>query len=321
MSSTAPTAPHRRLPQLDAPVFLTDGGIETTLIFHDGFDLPEFAAFTLLDDPAGRAALDRYFDAYAEVAVRDRVGIVLETATWRASNDWGSRLGYGPEALDDVNRRAVEQLFAVRERHQTPETPIVISGCIGPRGDGYVVGQTMTADEARAYHSRQVRTFAASGVDLVTAITMTYAEEAIGVATAAAAAEVPAVLSFTVETDGRLPSGQPLGEAIEQVDDATGASPAYYMVNCAHPTHFRHVLEGSPAWARRLGGVRANASTLSHEELDAAEDLDRGDPQELADRYVELRRLLPELRVLGGCCGTDHEHIAAISAACATTAA
>lgn len=318
----SPTPTYRnRLPQLDAPVFLTDGGCETTLVFHDGFDLPDFAAFPLLGDPTGRAALDRYLDAYAEVAVRDGAGIVLESATWRASADWGARLGYDAAALDAANRDAIDQVLDARRRHQTPTTPVVVSGNIGPRGDGYVVGATMSADEARAYHASQVRTFASTDADLVTAMTMTYTDEAVGIATAAAEAGIPAVISFTVEVDGNLPSGEALGDAIAAVDRASDGHPAYYMVNCAHPTHFAHLFADGPVWAARIGGVRANASTMSHEELDSAEDLDRGDPQDLAQRYVELRRLLPELHVLGGCCGTDHEHVGAISAACSVTAA
>ena len=166
------------LPQLDAPVFLTDGGCETTLVFHDGFDLPDFAAFPLLGDAAGRAALDRYLDAYAAVALRDGTGIVLESATWRASADWGARLGYDAAALDAANRDAIDQVLDARRRHQTSTTPVVVSGNIGPRGDGYVVGATMSADEARAYHASQVRTFASTDADLVTAMTMTYVDEA-----------------------------------------------------------------------------------------------------------------------------------------------
>ena len=301
------------LPQLDAEVFLTDGGIETTLIFDDGFDLPDFAAFTLLADPTGREALTRYFDAYATIASRDGIGIVLETPTWRANPDWGVRQGHSIEELEAVNRDAVDLLLDTRRRHETASSNVVISGCIGPRGDGYQVGTKMTVAEARAYHGIQARTFAASEADLVTAITMTYVDEAVGVTEAARAAAMPVVISFTVETDGVLPSGQPLGEAIEAVDEATSRYPAYYMVNCAHPTHFRHLLDGSPAWSTRLGGVRANASTLSHAELDEAETLDNGDPIELAEQYLQLRSLVPNLRVLGGCCGTDHRHIDAIS--------
>ena len=304
------------LPQLDADSFLTDGGLETTLIFHDGFELPDFAAFVLLDDPAGRDALVRYFDSYAKIARRDNVGIILETPTWRASPDWAPRLGYSIDDLERVNREAVVMLEDVRRRHQSPNTPVVISGCLGPRGDGYIAGDRMSPDESSAYHSLQVRAFAAAGADLVTAITMTYSAEAIGIVEAARRVGIPVVVSFTVETDGVLPSGELLGAAIDTVDAATDAYAAYYMINCAHPTHFSSTLDPEQPWARRLRGVRANASRMSHAELDEAESLDSGDPEELAELYHELRTTLPQLTVLGGCCGTDDRHISAISTAC-----
>jgi S-methylmethionine-dependent homocysteine/selenocysteine methylase len=305
-----------QLPQLDRPVFLTDGGIETSLIYDDGIDLPDFAAFPLLDQPEGRAALRRYFEAYIDIAVRDRVGIVLETPTWRANRDWGARQGYGPDDLTRINREAVELLVELRSQHETPETPIVISGCIGPQSDGYQPGALMTADEACAYHSLQTEAFAGTDADLVTAITMTYPAEATGVVRAARDAGVPVVISFTLETDGRLPTGESLGEAIRAVDEATDAYAAYFMINCAHPTHFSAVLADGAEWTKRLGGVRANASSMSHAELDEATELDAGNPAELAEQYRELRRVVPSLRVLGGCCGTNHEHVGAISAAC-----
>ena len=191
----------------------------------------------------------------------------------------------------------------------------MISGCVGPRGDGYVIGETMSAEEAEAYHSTQIGTFAETAADLVTAITMTYADEAVGVVRAARAAGMPVVISFTVETDGRLPSGQSLGEAIEEVDVRTDGYAAYFMVNCAHPSHFDSVLEPGSGWTDRVMGLRANASRLSHAELDEAEELDVGNPEELALEYVALRERLPQLTVLGGCCGTDHRHIEAMSRA------
>ena len=301
------------LPQLKADVFLTDGGLETTLIFDDGLELPDFAAFVLLDDPVGREALVRYFDNYAAIAVRDHVGVVLETVTWRANPDWAARRGYSLEQLDAANRDAVELLRETRRQHETADSPIVISGCIGPRGDGYQPGALMTAEEAASYHSRQADAFAEADADLITAITMTYPAEAIGVTEAARAAGMPVVISFTVETDGTLPTGQSLAEAIETVDRATGSYPLYYMINCAHPTHFAHTLEADQPWAGRIGGIRANASKLSHAELDEAEALDGGDPDELAQDYRALRAGLPHLTVLGGCCGTNHHHISAIS--------
>ena len=284
-----------RLPQLDADLFLTDGGIETTLIFDDGLDLPDFAAFTLLADEEGRSALVRYFDRYADIARRDEVGIVLETPTWRANPDWAVRQGYAAADLDAANRDAVDLVIEARARWEQPGVPVVVSGCIGPRGDGYHPDSIMTAEEAQAYHAVQIGTFADTEADLVTAITMTYADEAIGITRAAQAEDLPVVISFTAETDGRLPTGETLGEAIEAVDAATGSGPAYYMVNCAHPTHFIDALEPDAAWTRRIRGVRANASRLSHAELDEAEELDSGDPRELARNYLDLASKLPQL--------------------------
>ena len=303
------------LPQLGDTLFLTDGGLETTLIFHEGIELPHFASFALMRTAEGRAALGRYFAAYVKVAKRDGRGLVLESATWRSNPDWGAKLGYSPEALDAVNAEAIAFLIALREREETAESPMVVSGNIGPRGDGYRPESLMSAEEAEAYHRRQVEVFAAAGADLVTVMTMTYVEEAIGVARAAKAAGMPVVVAFTVETDGRLRTGMALGDAIAACDAATGGYPAYYMVNCAHPTHFRGVLAGN-GWLERIGGIRANASRMSHDELDEAPELDAGDPEELAEDYRGLMRVLPRLRVLGGCCGTDHRHVGAISGAC-----
>jgi S-methylmethionine-dependent homocysteine/selenocysteine methylase len=305
------------LPQLSDRMFLTDGGLETTLIFDDGLDLPDFAAFHLLASPAGRDALTRYLESYAAIARRDGVGLVLETPTWRASADWGVRLGYTVEQVEQVNRESVELVDDVRRRFATPESPIVVSGCVGPRGDGYQPGELMTADEARAYHALQIRALAGTDADLIGAITMNYVAEAVGVAQAARAAGMPVVVSFTVETDGALPDGTPLRDAIEAVDAATGAYPAYYMINCAHPDHFRDVLEPGAAWTARIRGMRANASRLSHAELDAAEELDSGDAAELAGLYRELRAGHPGITVLGGCCGTNATHVDLISRTCA----
>ena len=304
----------RALPQLRGGLYLADGGIETSLIFNDGIELPHFAAVDLLRRPGGEAALERYFAAYVRIAARFDAGLVLESATWRASADWGGRLGTPRRALSEANRRAVALLERLRAAH--PGMSLVISGCVGPRGDGYEPARLMSADEACDYHQEQVDTFAGTAADMVSAITMNYAEEAIGVALAAREAAMPAAISFTVETDGRLPTGQPLGEAIEAVDAATGGYPSYYMLNCAHPEHFRGALAGP--WTARIQGLRANASRKSHAELNESAELDIGDPVELGEQYAELRRsLLPSLNVMGGCCGTDYRHVEKIAAACA----
>ena len=303
------------LPQLGGDLFLTDGGSETCLIFHDGLDLPLFAAFDLLKDAVGTAALRRYYRPYLELARSAGAGFIYESPTWRASTGWGERLGYSAEAVAAANRAAIG--LGLELRAVAGGTPVVISGCIGPRGDGYNPDRLMDADEAQAYHAHQVEALAASEADMITAMTMTHVGEAIGVVRAAQSAGMPVAVAFTLETDGRLPSGESLGEAIHAVDAAADAPPAYYMINCAHPTHFAAELAQAGEWKGRLRGLRANASCRSHAELDAATDLDAGDPAELGRQYAELRRLLPGLTVLGGCCGTDLRHVAAIADACA----
>jgi len=308
------------LPQLDGGLFLTDGGLETTLLFHEKIDLPFFAAFDLLRDRKGKALLRDYYTRYTDLARRDGYGFILESPTWRASADWGDRLGYSREALAAVNRESIELMAELRDACRSPAMPVVISGCVGPRGDGYDPGALMTPDEAEAYHGEQIATFAGTAADMITAITMNNAEEAIGVARAAMGAGMPVAISFTVETDGRLPTGQRLGQAIQAVDEATDAAPAYYMINCAHPTHFADELSRAGSWRGRVRGLRANASRCSHAELDRARTLDDGDPAELGGQYRALLRRNPRIAVLGGCCGTDHRHVDQISLACKAAA-
>jgi S-methylmethionine-dependent homocysteine/selenocysteine methylase len=291
---------------------LSDGGLETSLIFHRGVDLPLFAAFPLVERPDGKGELEAYWLPYLEIADRHGASFSVDTATWRANPDWGTQLGYDAGSLRAVNEAAAR--FA---RHLAGHvTSGIVTGVVGPRGDGYVAGIEMTADEAATYHRPQIEALAEGGVDRVAALTMTYAAEAVGFARAAAGVGVPAVVSFTVETDGRLPGGTELADAVVTVDRETDSSATGFMVNCAHPTHLEDALvEGD--WLGRLTGLRANASTMSHAELDAAEELDAGDPADLGRRYAALLERLPALDLVGGCCGTDERHVAAVAAVCA----
>lgn len=310
-----------KLPQLSDRLFLTDGGLETTLIFHERVELPYFASFDLLKTEGGAAMIRAYYDRYIAMAKKHGLGFILEGFTWRANPDWGAKLGYSRKQLADANRAAIALMAEMRREHETPQTPIVISGNIGPRGDGYKIDNAMTAKGAAEYHSEQIEVFRDTECDMVSAFTINYVEEALGIVRAAKAAQMPAVISFTVETDGKLPSGQTLRDAIEQVDRETANAPAYYMLNCAHPAHFADALQKGEPWTSRLRGIRANASTRSHAELDAAPDLDIGDPQDLGRRYRDLRSRFRHVNVLGGCCGTDHRHVEQICLSCVEVAA
>ncbi len=303
--------------QLAGGHFLTDGGMETDLVFNKGVELPCFAAFDLLSTDWGRELLWEYYQGYLDLAARHRAGFILESPTWRANRDWGVQIGYSAAELAAINRQAIDFLAKVREQHPaSADLPILISGNIGPRGDGYVADNLMTAEQARAYHGEQLAVFAEADVDLVSAFTLNYVEEAEGIVGAAQDRDLPVVISFTVETDGHLPTGDSLGDAIARVDDSSGGYPLYYMINCAHPSHFEQRLRADSTWRQRIGGVRGNASRCSHAELDAAEALDAGDPEEFANDYRRLQQLLPGLRVYGGCCGTDLRHVASIAQVC-----
>ena len=297
------------LPQLSNQLFITDGGLETTLIFHQGFNLPQFAAFDLLKDALGYEALAKYYRSYAQLARQHRVGFILESATWRASRDWGQKIGYSATDIDAFNRLAISLLENIRQEYETQATPMVISGCIGSRGDGYNPSELMNEPEAEHYHAEQITTFAQTNADLVTAMTITYTEEAIGIVRAAQKVQIPVVISFTVETDGKLPTGETLASAIASVDRATSNAPIYYGINCAHPLHFDRVLQQGGDWIDRIKMLRANASIKSHAELDEAETLDDGNPIELGIQHQKLKALLPNSNIFGGCCGTDIRHV------------
>lgn len=300
------------LPQIAGGLFLSDGGLETTLMSIDKIELPHFAAFVLLEDELGRERLAQYYVPYLEICAElPGAGFVLETPTWRANPDWANLLGVDAARLRSLNIDAARLMRSLRDRWTSRlGGPIVVSGIVGPRGNGYVASAHDSVEDAARYHSQQAESLAAGGVDMLTAVTMTTSSEALGVALAAQRVALPVAISFTVETDGRLPSGENLGEAIERVDAI--APPGYFAINCAHPSHFFSTLEAAGPWAARIHGIRANASTKSHAEIDESTEIDVGDPSDLAKRYRGLRGVLPNLNVLGGCCGTDWRHLRAV---------
>ncbi len=298
-----------RLPQLTKSTFMTDGGMETTLIFKKGIDLPHFAAFDLLKNREGIEILENYYEDYLAIAKQKCSGFILESVTWRANTDWALKMGYTKESLDLINREAIQHLESIRDNHENEKFQLSISGCVGPRGDGYSIENRMNIREAEEYHSRQIKTLSLTNADFITAMTINYNEEAIGIVNVAKKNNIPVVISYTLETDGRLPSGQSLGDAITTLDELTENYVSYFMINCVHPTHFEHILQSAANWKNRIKCIRANASTKSHVELDESETLDEGNSQELAVAYKKLKSLLPNLNIIGGCCGTDQSHI------------
>lgn len=292
--------------------YLADGGLETTLIYHQEQELNHFAAFELLTHEEGKEEMAKYYGPYLDLAEKLDFSFILETPTWRSNPDWAYKLGYSSDELNAINRNSVKFLRSLLTSHSIESSKVVLSGCVGPRGDGYIAEACMSPEEAKAYHSEQVQAFALADADIVSAITMTYSDEALGIALAAKEQNIPAVISFTVETDGRLPNGESLKSAIEKVDAESDSYPEHYMINCAHPEHFVSVLKEEGEWKSRIRGIRANASIKSHAELDESETLDTGDKSRLTEGFHELAKYLPELKIFGGCCGTDHTHMEVI---------
>jgi homocysteine S-methyltransferase len=293
--------------------FLSDGGLETFLIFDKGYDLPCFSAAVLLDTEEGRADLTAYFERFIDIAKSTGRGFILDAPTWRAGTAWAGPLGQTVKEVIETNHRAVSFVSDIREQHESGDCPILLNGLVGPAGDAYAPDTELSAQEALLIHAPQIHALGKAGVDMISAMTLTHASEAIGIVQAAQEVDIPIVIAFTLETDGSLQSGQPLGDAIAEVDAASSNGPIYYMINCAHPDHFRDVLDTSAAWTLRIGGIRSNASRMSHAELDNSETLDEGDPVELGKLSADLLTRLPNIRVLGGCCGTDHRHVGCIA--------
>lgn len=302
----------RVLPQTEGGFYLTDAGLETDLIFNQGLEIPVFAAHTLLASNRGRIALEAYFRGFLDLAKEVGAGFILDLPTWRAQRHFAPELGVSPDDLRNITREAVAFGRNLMDEYRSNAAPVLLNGLIGPCGDAYAQSSSLSAEDAEDYHSEQLGWLAEFDVDMVSAMTITSVEEAIGIGRASAGAKLPVVISFTVETDGCIPTGPPIQEAIQHTDSATNSIASYFMINCAHPEHFKGSLRDEP-WARRIRGFRCNASRKSHAELDASEFLDAGDPVELATDYRALRNALPWTNVFGGCCGSDLKHVREIA--------
>ena len=300
-----------QLPQMSGDIFITDGGTETDLIYSRGFELPCFASFHLLNDTEGYAAIKDYYRQHAAIAKKHDVGFILDSLTYRASSDWADELGYTTQGLAVMNHKAIDLLRDVGQEFESASCKMVLSGCLGPREDAYMPNGQITPDEAEQYHIEQIRTLDEAGVDMITALTLNEADEAIGITRAAMSLNIPVVISFSLEVDGNLLNGGSLKDAIKKVDLATTNGPAYYMINCAHPSHFDFIFDEQD-WVKRVRGIRANASCKSHSELANSETLEDGDPAELGEQYAQLAKRIGHLNVFGGCSGTNHRHVEAI---------
>ncbi|MDJ0640581.1 MAG: homocysteine S-methyltransferase family protein [Paracoccaceae bacterium] len=297
----------RALPHESDKRYMVYAGTGTDLIFNHHIELPGFASFPLLENPETRALLASQMEDLVRLSGDMGLGCILDAPTWMANADRAAPLGYDPVRLVDVNRDAVALMEDVRRASGRDD--VLVSACIGPRFDPYADIPSMSAESARRYHSAQLAALKDTSVDLVTAYTFNRLSEAAGCISAARDIDMPIVMSLVVETDGCLADGTKLVDAVDAIDAETDGAALFFMVNCAHPLHFAEALDAHP----RLMGIVSNASSCSHAELDEAETLDEGDPEQLGRETAEIIRRNPSIRVFGGCCGTDMRHLASMA--------
>ena len=300
-------------PRLDNKFYLTEGGSETEIMYKWGFELPEFEMYPLLDNPQADEIIRNMFRRYFEVAAQHDTGMLLNGHDYRASPDWGAKLGYSPEALRNMQHRVIDFLDGMRAEYADRVSDVYIAACIGPRGDAYGSGGEITADEAEDYHSVQLKNLDGTAADMAVAATFNNVPEAIGVIRAANGAGRPIGVSLTLTPEGRLRSGPGLGEAIETIDEATDGGAAWFGTNCSHPLEFEPALAEQGPWLDRLRYIRPNAARMDKIALCSLGHLEDGDPVELGGQMGEVARRLPRADIIGGCCGTDERHLSEIA--------
>jgi S-methylmethionine-dependent homocysteine/selenocysteine methylase len=300
-------------PRLDGRFYLTEGGTETEVLYKWGFELPEFAMYPLLDNAEAHEVIKNIYRRYFEAAERHDTGMLILGHDYRASPDWGAKLGYSPEGLAEMQRRTIEFLDGMRREYEGRVRDVYIGGCIGPRGDAYGTGGDISEAEAEAYHSVQLTTLGSTRADLAVATTFNNIPEAVGVVRAAERIGIPIGVNLTLTTEGRLRSGPTLREAVETIEERTNGAAAWFGTNCAHPLEFAGALADAGPWLERLRCIRPNAVQMDQIALCKLGHLEDGDPVELGQQMGEVARLLPRADILGGCCGTDERHLGEIA--------
>ncbi|MEH6478277.1 MAG: homocysteine S-methyltransferase family protein [Sneathiella sp.] len=295
--------------QQDGTFYLTEGGTETEIMYKFGYELPQFAMFPLLDNPQAFAELQDMYRRYLDTAAKHQFKVLMGGLDYRASPDWGKKLGYSEDGLADMQHRSIKFLRDIAKPYEDQIPGILIVGIIGPRGDAYSLNKTITADEAEDYHGVQLATLKSAEVDLVWAATFNNIPEAIGVSRAAAQAELPICISFSLDSNNRLNSGPTVKQAIETVDFETGdAKPDFYGINCSHPLELEPALEAGD-WFKRVRNIRPNAVLMDKISLCKLGHLEEGDPVELGQQLGDLARRYPHIDIWGGCCGTWETHL------------
>lgn len=301
-------------PFQDGLLYLTEAGTETEVLYKEGYELPHFAMWTLLDNPEAMERIGDMYRRYLDVAAENETGIVLCGFDYRASPDWAALLDVDRDGLREVIHRGIGFLRDVSDPYRDRVPHILLGGSIGPRGDAYSRGEPVTADSAEEYHSFQIACLKEAGADIACAHTFNNIPEAVGVARAARAEGLPLAMYFSLDSSSRLNTGPSLRDAVIETDSQTGNAPLFYGLNCSHPVEFEPALEPGD-WIDRLRSIRPNASKMEKIALCKLGHLEDGDPDELGAQMGDLARRYPHMDIMGGCCGTDERHLSRIAEA------
>ncbi len=299
----------------NAPVILTEGAVIERLRRDPAVRLdPDIMNAGFIYGEPGQSALTRLYREYLDIGRAAGLPLLLGTPTWRAHPERLARAGY---ASCDVNGDAVRFVQGIRAGYGAYAAQVFIGGLLGCQGDAYAPSGGLTAAAACRWVYPQVQAMATANVDFLWAVGLPQAEEALGIAQALAACALPAVLSFIIRADGALLDGTPLQAVVARIDTAVTPRPVAYFINCVHPTTFAAAMaiagQDAPHLRERVIGLQANASALPPEELDGRGQLAADPPDVLADAMLDVHGRWG-VRVLGGCCGTDGRHIAAMAA-------
>ncbi|MBW2409401.1 MAG: homocysteine S-methyltransferase family protein [Deltaproteobacteria bacterium] len=295
----------------NAAVILTEGAVIERLRRDPAVELdPYIANAGLIYDQAGKQAMTRIYRQYIDIASRYRLPMIVSAPTWRASSERINKSAYS--GRETMVKDCADFINRIRQDVSQSADCIYIAGLIACRGDSYEPREALTADKAEAYHRLQAQELAHAGVDFILAATLPAVSEALGIAAALSQCAIPYSLSFVIRSDGRVLDGTPLQAAIEKIDAAVNPGPLFYQINCVHPAIFRKAIEQSEPGFDRLLGLQANTSEKSPEELDGLGYLDTSEPEEFAESMLALHTHFG-LKIIGGCCGTDHRHIEEIA--------
>ena len=296
------------------PLILAEGAVIERIKREFKFELNQYIENAgMIYDTIGKKILDKIYNQYISVAYKFNLPILILTPTWRANKERLELAGFKDK---NVNADCVKFLFDIRNKYGEFASKILIGAPMACKGDAYNPEEALLSDEAYNFHKFQVKKLSEAGVDFLLGSTLPASSEALGMAKAMAESNIVYILSFVIHPNGKLLDGTSLNETISVIDNSVSPKPIYYMLNCVHPTHcmsaINNELNNTEVIRTRLKGLQANGSAMSPEELELLEKTSSQSPSIWGKKMIDLY-LNSNLKILGGCCGTNHHHIKSIA--------